>query len=152
MARPYVKLALRLDTLESIPFLVERAVRAACYGRPGTMTHLRETVWNPDGSCSGAVYLDLPGDIVNASVVEPIMPALVPAPPRSCATGADIAAAVKVLQSSKKPLVIVGKGCAYACAEHAVGELVASAHLPFIPTPMGKVLLDTPCCVLRRLN
>lgn len=39
---------------------------------------------------------------------------------------------------AERPLVIVGKGMAYAQAEAAVRRLVGDFNLPFLPTPMGK--------------
>jgi glyoxylate carboligase len=48
-----------------------------------------------------------------------------------------VARAADLLASAERPLVIVGKGAAYAHAEHAVTHLVNSTNLPFLPTPMG---------------
>lgn len=42
------------------------------------------------------------------------------------------------LKVAKKPLIIVGKGAAYARAENEVTALVESTGIPFLPTPMGK--------------
>jgi len=51
-ARPFVKLATRPDALARVPASIEKCVRTAMYGRPG------------------AVYLDLPNDIITGEVSE----------------------------------------------------------------------------------
>ena len=57
-------------------------------------------------------------------------------------------AAVSLLRSAKRPLLIIGKGAAYARAEVELQKLVESCGIPFLPTPMGKgVLPDShPLC------
>lgn len=45
--------------------------------------------------------------------------------------------AAEVLSKAKRPLIIVGKGAAYARAEDAVTKLVNTTKIPFLPTPMG---------------
>ncbi len=49
-----------------------------------------------------------------------------------------MAAAIALLKTAKRPLVIVGKGCAFSRAEAEVLRFVTAAALPFLPTPMGK--------------
>ena len=44
----------------------------------------------------------------------------------------------QLLKTSKAPLVVIGKGAAYARAEAAIRELIDKTNLPFLPTPMGK--------------
>lgn len=60
-----------------------------------------------------------------------------------------VAAAIETLRGARKPLVIVGKGCAYARAEAEVRDLIAATALPFLPTPMGKGVVpdDHPNCI-----
>lgn len=50
----------------------------------------------------------------------------------------EIANAVSLLTKAENPLIIVGKGAAYARAEKELEELVYVSNLPFLPTPMGK--------------
>lgn len=51
---------------------------------------------------------------------------------------------MRLIKSAKRPLVIVGKGAAYARAEHPIRKLMQEANLPFLATPMGKgVVPDT---------
>ncbi|MCB0054309.1 MAG: oxalyl-CoA decarboxylase [Rhodobiaceae bacterium] len=134
VARPHCKAAYRILHAEDIGLGVARAIRAALTGRPG------------------GVYLDIPGQllgqVMNAAegarslieVVDP-NPASVPAPEA-------IARAVDVLKSAKKPLIIIGKGAAYAQADDKVRELVETLGFPYLPMSMAKGLLpDThPLC------
>ena len=43
---------------------------------------------------------------------------------------------------AKRPLFIIGKGSAYSQAENELNKLVKSLKLPFLPTPMGKGVVD----------
>lgn len=121
-ARPFVKLATRPDALARVPAYIEKCVRTSLYGRPG------------------AVYLDLPNDIITDRLDEtsiPWRPACPPAP-KSLADPAVVEAALAALRTARRPLVIVGKGAAYARAEHAVRAFLEHTRLPFIASPMGK--------------
>src|SRR5262249_5383323 len=70
-------------------------------------------------------------------VIDPA-PAQIPAP-------ASIKRALDVLKSAKKPLIILGKGAAYAQADEAIKTLVEKSGVPFLPMSMAKGLLpDTP--------
>jgi 2-hydroxyacyl-CoA lyase 1 len=124
-ARPFTKYAARPDRLERVPYYLEQAVRTSLYGRPG------------------AVYLDLPNDIISGQVAEDRveLPARCPDPPQSLAPPAEIERALALLRSAERPLVIVGKGAAYARAEQDVRRFVEESGLPFLPTPMGKGVL-----------
>lgn len=57
--------------------------------------------------------------------------------------------AVAVLSQAKRPLIIVGKGAAYARAEKEVRDLIDSTNLPFLATPMGKGVVPdvSPKCI-----
>jgi 2-hydroxyacyl-CoA lyase 1 len=132
-ARPWVKYAADVDRIDRIPYFVEQAVRTSMYGRPGP------------------VYLDLPGDIITGKVDDeqaPQRPPLGPAP-RFLADPASVEAAVAALKTAERPLVIVGKGAAYARAEDEVREFIESTQLPFLATPMGKGVMpdDHPLSV-----
>jgi len=121
-ARPFVKYAARPDSIERVPYYVEQAVRTSIYGRPG------------------AVYLDLPNDIISGSMPEADLenPARCAEPPKSLADPDAVRTALDALKSAKNPLVIVGKGAAYARAEDEVRAFLEATQLPFLPTPMGK--------------
>jgi 2-hydroxyacyl-CoA lyase 1 len=126
IARPLSKYAHALDRTDRIPYYVEQAVRTSIYGRPGP------------------AYLDAPDDILTAEipVSEVKQVPVVPDPPRPGVPERDIQAALSALKSAERPLVIVGKGMAWARAENEVLELVEKTQLPFLPTPMGKGVVD----------
>ena len=73
-------------------------------------------------------------------VIDPA-PAQIPAP-------AAVKRALDVLKSAKRPLIILGKGAAYAQADDAIRALVEKSGIPFLPMSMAKGLLpDThPQC------
>jgi 2-hydroxyacyl-CoA lyase 1 len=134
--RPATKYCTLVDKADRIPFFVEQAVRASINGRPG------------------AVHLDVPADIMRV-VVDPAeitQPKMCPDPRIQLCAKEDIDAAVALLRGAKSPLVIIGKGAAYACCGGANGvlaQLVEACNFPFLPTPMGKGTLpdDHPNCV-----
>ncbi len=121
-ARPFCKYAARPDSIKRLPYYIEQAVRTSIYGRPG------------------AVYLDLPGDIIFDSIAEDDVecPGRCAEPPKSLADPEAITTALEALKSAKRPLVIVGKGAAYGRAEDEVLSFLETTQLPFLPTPMGK--------------
>jgi oxalyl-CoA decarboxylase len=134
IAKPLCKAAFRVLHAADIGIGVARAMRAALSGRPG------------------GVYLDLPAklfsQVMNAEVgarslvkvVDPA-PAQIPAP-------AAVKRALDVLRSARRPLIILGKGAAYAHADAAIRAFVEKSGVPFLPMSMAKGLLpDThPQC------
>ena len=134
IAKPLCKAAFRVLHAADIGIGVARAIRAAVSGRPG------------------GVYLDLPAklfaQVIDADagarslvkVVDPA-PAQIPAP-------AAVARALDVLKSAQRPLIILGKGAAYAQADDDIRALVEKSGVPFLPMSMAKGLLpDThPQC------
>jgi oxalyl-CoA decarboxylase len=134
IAKPLCKAAYRILHAQDIGIGVARAIRAAVSGRPG------------------GVYLDLPaklfGQVISAEagrkslvkVIDPA-PAQIPAPDA-------VKRALEVLKSAKRPLIILGKGAAYAQADDAIRSFVEKSGAPFLPMSMGKGLLpDThPQC------
>jgi oxalyl-CoA decarboxylase len=134
IAKPLCKAAFRVLHAADIGIGLARAIRAAVSGRPG------------------GVYLDLPaklfGQVMDAEagrkslvkVIDPA-PAQIPAPDA-------VKRALDVLKSAKRPLIILGKGAAYAQADDAVRALVENSGVPFLPMSMAKGLLpDThPQC------
>lgn len=119
---PFVKYAHQVEHTDRIPYYVEQAVRNALFGRPG------------------AVYIDLPDDIITGRADEDAVQwkQRVPDPPRTQATPQSVEAAVDAIKTAERPLVIVGKGMAWARAEDEVREFIERTQLPFLATPMGK--------------
>ncbi|CAN1488137.1 IlvB Thiamine pyrophosphate-requiring enzymes [acetolactate synthase, pyruvate dehydrogenase (cytochrome), glyoxylate carboligase, phosphonopyruvate decarboxylase] [Burkholderiaceae bacterium] len=134
-ARPYAKASYRINKAEDIGIGIARAIRAAVSGRPG------------------GVYLDLPAELLSQSidaekgkkslvkVVDPV-PRQIPAPEA-------IQRAIDVLKGAKRPLILLGKGAAYAQADAEIRQFVEISGIPYLPMSMAKGLLpDThPQCV-----
>ena len=119
---PFAKYAHAIEHASRIPYYVEQAVRKSIYGVPG------------------AVYLDMSDDVISAELpLADIHDApTVSEPPRSTVPEESVAAALDTLKSAENPLVIVGKGMAWARAEQEVRQFIDSTQLPFLATPMGK--------------
>jgi len=127
IAKPLCKAAFRVLHAADIGIGVARAIRAAVSGRPG------------------GVYLDLPGKIFPqvmdaaagarslVKVIDPA-PAQVPAP-------AAVRRALDLLKGAKRPLIILGKGAAYAQVDDQIRALVEKSGAPFLPMSMAKGLL-----------
>jgi 2-hydroxyacyl-CoA lyase 1 len=84
----------------------------------------------------GPTYLDFPGDLLSSSCpgdqIHFTAPA--PSPPSTVAPEAEINRAIELLQSAERPLVIIGKGAAYAHAEENIRKFIATTKLPFLPS------------------
>ncbi|XP_011312268.1 2-hydroxyacyl-CoA lyase 1 [Fopius arisanus] len=120
--RLHCKYAARPPSAALIPLHVEKAVRLATYGRPG------------------AAYLDLPATLLRSQVSEDAVVKVLPCPPPPLLFPQPnlINEAATLIFNAKRPLVIIGKGAAYAQAECEITDLINSTGLPFLPTPMGK--------------
>ena len=134
IAKPLCKAAYRILHAEDIGIGIARAVRAAVSGRPG------------------GVYLDLPaklfGQVMDAeSGRKSLIKVIDPAPAQLPALEA-VDRALDVLKGAERPLIILGKGAAYAQADEAIKNLVEKSGIPFLPMSMAKGLLpDThPQC------
>jgi len=126
-ARPYAKAAFRVNEPESIGIAVARALRVALAGRPG------------------GVYLDLPSRVLHAQIDAQRGAASVrvvsdPAPAQLPAAAA-VAAALDVLATAQRPLIILGKGAAYSRAEAPIRAFVETTGMPYLPMSMAKGLL-----------
>lgn len=134
IAKPLCKAAFRVLHAQDIGIGLARAIRAAVSGRPG------------------GVYLDLPaklfGQVMNADAGQKSLVKVIDAAPAQIPAPDAIKRALDVLKSAKKPLIILGKGAAYAQADDAVKALVETSGIPFLPMSMAKGLLpDThPQC------
>jgi len=127
IAKPLCKAAFRVLHAEDIGIAFARAIRAAVSGRPG------------------GVYLDLPaklfGQVMDAAegakslvkVIDPA-PAQLPAP-------ASVKRALDLLKSAQRPLIILGKGAAYAQVDEDIRAFVEKSGIPYLPMSMAKGLL-----------
>ncbi|SIT15913.1 oxalyl-CoA decarboxylase [Paracoccus saliphilus] len=127
IAKPLCKAAFRILHAEDIGIGIARAIRAAVSGRPG------------------GVYLDLPAKLFPqvmemeagrkslVKVIDPA-PAQLPAP-------SAIDRALDLLKNAERPLVIFGKGAAYAQADEDIRNFVEKSGIPFLQMSMAKGLL-----------
>jgi oxalyl-CoA decarboxylase len=126
-AKPFAKAAFRVNKPEDIGVGIARAIHAALSGRPG------------------GVYLDLTAVTLSATldldtaskslvkVTDPA-PAQIPAPE-------SIKCALDLLASAQRPLIILGKGAAYAQTDADIRSFVEKTGIPFLPMSMAKGLL-----------
>jgi oxalyl-CoA decarboxylase len=126
-AKPYAKASYRINKAEDIGIGIARAIRAAVSGRPG------------------GVYLDLPAQLLSQAldverakksivrVVDPV-PRQLPAPD-------SVERALDLLKGAKRPLILLGKGAAYAQADEEIRALVEKSGIPYLPMSMAKGLL-----------
>ena len=132
IATPFCKFAHGIESVRRIPYYVEMATRHAIYGRPG------------------ACYLDLPDDIISGEcdLDDIVQVERVPEPPRMVAPTENIEAALDVLEGAERPLVLVGKGMAWAHAENEVRDFIDRTQLPFVRSPMGVGVAEIPVPLL----
>src|SRR5438874_8611988 len=127
IARPHAKAAFRVLHAEDIGVGVARAIRAALSGRPG------------------GVYLDLPAKLfpqtIDAEAGRQSLIKVVDPAPRQIPAPDAVERAVELLKSAKRPLIILGKGAAYAQADAEIRALVEKTGIPYLPMSMAKGLL-----------
>jgi oxalyl-CoA decarboxylase len=134
VAKPLCKAAFRVLHAQDIGIGLARAIRAAVSGRPG------------------GVYLDLPaklfGQVMDAEAGRKSLVKVIDAAPAQIPAPDAVKRALEVLKGARRPLIILGKGAAYAQADEAIRSLVEKSGIPFLPMSMGKGLLpDThPLC------
>jgi 2-hydroxyacyl-CoA lyase 1 len=94
-------------------------------------------------------FVDLPADFLQAKLSPDsiVLPRLLAPPTSPFPDAAKVSKIVALIKSASAPLVIIGKGSAYARAENVLRELINSTQLPFLPSPMGKgVVPDSHPC------
>ena len=127
IAKPLCKAAYRVLHAEDIGIGIARAIRSAVSGRPG------------------GVYLDLPGALLGQAMdaaegAKSLVKVIDPAPAQIPAPNA-VARALDVMKGAKRPLIILGKGAAYAQADNEIRALVEKSGFPYLPMSMAKGLL-----------
>lgn len=130
---PHVKAAIRWTDKTNAIDPISKAYRHAWYGRPGTG------------------YVDLPADLLRSPVddVDRTTERRISIPPSPSPEPGKVLQIAQVILKAKAPLILIGKGCAYARAENTLRQLISITKLPFLPSPMGKgVVPDShPCNV-----
>src|SRR5687768_7788660 len=118
--RPFCKRVYRVDRVDDLPRIVERAFHLAATGRPGP------------------VLVDIPMDIFSADLS---VDAFAKMPPEIAKTGLDPAVAgriVEMLATAKRPLLYVGGGVLSARATAELTALADALDVPVAHTLMGK--------------
>src|SRR5262245_9190336 len=127
IAKPVAKAAFRVLHADDIGVGIARAIRAAVSGRPG------------------GVYLDLPAKLfaqsIDAELGKKTLIRVVDAAPKQIPAPEAVKRAADLLKNAKKPLIILGKGAAYAQADADIKALVEKTGIPYLPMSMAKGLL-----------
>ena len=127
IAKPVCKAAFRVLHADDIGVGIARAIRAAVSGRPG------------------GVYLDLPAKLFAQSIEaaagrKTLIEVVDPAPAQIPAKDA-VDRALGLLKGAKKPLIVLGKGAAYAQVDGDIKALIEKTGIPYLPMSMAKGLL-----------
>ncbi|HEY5637415.1 MAG TPA: oxalyl-CoA decarboxylase [Burkholderiales bacterium] len=127
IAKPVAKAAYRVLHAEDIGVGIARAIRAAVSGRPG------------------GVYLDLPAKLfaqsMDAEAGRKSLIKVVDPAPRQIPAPDAVERALALLKAAKRPLILLGKGAAYAQADADIRALVERTGIPYLPMSMAKGLL-----------
>jgi oxalyl-CoA decarboxylase len=127
IAKPLCKAAFRVLNAEDIGVGIARAIRAAVSGRPG------------------GVYLDFPAKLfaqsLDAAHGRSTLIKVVDPAPRQIPAAEAVKRAVELLKGAKKPLIVLGKGAAYAQADVDIKALIEKTGIPYLPMSMAKGLL-----------
>ncbi|MBI4189595.1 MAG: thiamine pyrophosphate-binding protein [Betaproteobacteria bacterium] len=115
------KWAVEVDVTDRIPEFLHIGLGKAVSGRPG------------------GVYIDFPGHLVQASVPEENVQwrETQPAVYQPHGDPAGVEAIAKLLAEAERPLILVGKGAAWADAAESLQKLAAMG-IPFVASPMGR--------------
>ncbi|KAI3876930.1 hypothetical protein MKX03_032475 [Papaver bracteatum] len=126
--KPFVKYSIKVTDIKHIPEHVKTVLNSSVFGRPG------------------ACYLDVPTDVLHQTVTESVANELLTMSDQNqilegTLANLEVEKAVSLLRNAKRPLIVFGKGAAFARAEDSLKRLVERTGIPFLPTPMGKGLL-----------
>ncbi|KAI3900417.1 hypothetical protein MKW92_020255 [Papaver armeniacum] len=126
--KPFVKYSIKVTDIKHIPEDVKTVLNSSVFGRPG------------------ACYLDVPTDVLHQTVTESVANELLTVSDQNqilegTPANLEVEKAVSLLRNAKRPLIVFGKGAAFARAEESLKRLVERTGIPFLPTPMGKGLL-----------
>jgi len=127
IAKPFAKASFRVNRPQDIGIALARAIRTAVSGRPG------------------GVYLDLPADMLSAVMdkdeADKTLFTVENPAPRQFPCPKSVDKALNLLANAKRPLIILGKGAAYAQADDTIKQFVEKTGIPFLPMSMAKGLL-----------
>lgn len=127
IAKPLCKAAFRVLHAQDIGIGIARAIRSALSGRPG------------------GVYLDLPAKLfaqtMDAEAGKRSLVKVVDPAPRQLPAPDAVKRALDLLKGAKRPLIVLGKGAAYAQADADIRALIEKTGIPYLPMSMAKGLL-----------
>ena len=127
IAKPLCKAAFRVLHAQDIGVGIARAIRSALSGRPG------------------GVYLDLPAKLfaqtMDAEAGKKSLIKVVDPAPRQIPAPDAVQRALALLKGAKRPLIVLGKGAAYAQADADIRALIEKTGIPYLPMSMAKGLL-----------
>ena len=127
VAKPFAKASYRINNPEDIGIGLARAIRAAVSGRPG------------------GVYLDLTtallSSVMDKDEAEKTLFTVLDPAPRSIPCQESVDRALQLLAGAKSPLIILGKGAAYAQADEQIKTFIEKTGIPFLPMSMAKGLM-----------
>lgn len=90
-------------------------------------------------SSPGPTFLDLPVDVQGETVPLSTVKFMdSPFPLRSGGDPKSIAEAAKIIEKSKKPIVIAGSGALFSNADKSIAEFIESTGIPFFTLSMGR--------------
>ncbi|KAK4279862.1 hypothetical protein QN277_011567 [Acacia crassicarpa] len=130
--KPFSKFSVKAKDIREIPNCIAQVLDWAASGRPG------------------GCYLDLPSDVLHQKVSDAEAENLLIEAEKSRIKNGEGVASLEIskieevaslLRNAQRPLIVCGKGAAYARAEDSLEKLVETTGIPFLPTPMGKGLL-----------
>ena len=131
-AKPGSKWTGQVDSTERIPEFIHLALGKAVSGRPG------------------GVYLDFPGNVVRRRIDDESVQFRRTVPTISRPhPGTRIAESIAaMLAEAKRPLILIGKGAAWADAGEPLTKLV-NLGIPYVASPMGRGVIpdDNPFCM-----
>lgn len=127
IAKSFAKASYRINKPEDIGIGLARAIRAAVSGRPG------------------GVYLDLTtallSSVMDKDEAEKTLFTVLDPAPSSIPSPKSVERALQLLSGAKSPLIILGKGAAYAQADEQIKVFIEKTGIPFLPMSMAKGLL-----------
>lgn len=138
MMRPACKKVYRVETARKIPETIAIALHEANSGR------------------KGPVYVEIAGDVLTEKIElskvrwpEPARPL-----PRAAAPEAELDAAVALIRSAQKPLLLTGSGIVWSDAAAKLASFVDATGIPLVTTPQtrGVVPEDHPLSLVASRN
>ena len=138
MFRPACKRVFRVEVARKIPEILAIAVTEANRGR------------------KGPVYVEIAGDVLTEKVDSARIQWPDPAttPPRAAAPDAELNAAVELLRTAERPLLLTGSGIVWADAAEKLARFVDASGIPLVTTPQtrGVVPEDHPLALTASRN